>query len=114
MFQGGHLNRHKQIVHENLRRFKCDLCDKRCASQTDLNAHVKNNHKEIKCNFCETTFEKKPDLRYLKIIDFCEIVKSGKKLFDSKKLILFEQKNKCSCLLFLFEVNSQHLCLLSS
>jgi hypothetical protein len=91
MFQGGHLNRHKQIVHENLRRFKCDLCDKRCASQTDLNAHVKNNHKEIKCNFCETTFEKKPDLRYLQST---QIVKKSS---IQIKLSLFEQQYNYSC-----------------
>ena len=62
--QGGHLNRHKLIVHENVRRFKCDLCDKRCATQTDLNMHVKNNHKEIRCSVCDMTFDKKPDLRW--------------------------------------------------
>ena len=62
-WQGGHLNRHKLIVHDNVRRFKCDVCDKRCSSQTDLKLHMKNNHKQLRCDHCDATFDKKPDLR---------------------------------------------------
>jgi hypothetical protein len=36
---------HTRLIHgENIKPFKCDLCDYRCQRKAEMNSHMKNQH----------------------------------------------------------------------
>jgi KRAB domain-containing zinc finger protein len=53
--------RHVRSVHQNIRDFKCDVCDDRCFSQSDqLKEHIMRYHTEnpelFECELCDSNF----------------------------------------------------------
>ena len=52
---------------ESLKKFQCNICNKRFARNTDLTRHVRAVHrgiKESKCETCDKQFSRKPYLNY--------------------------------------------------
>ena len=67
------LKKHNNGVHEGLKPYKCDICNKYWAQKKSLKRHINNDHgpkkevKELKCDFCEKTFTQEGFLkRHLK------------------------------------------------
>ena len=53
--------RHLKIVHEEIKKNHCNVCDRGFGSKHELNVHEENNHQEIyhkvhKCKFCGKAF----------------------------------------------------------
>jgi hypothetical protein len=47
-------------VHEGLKKFACDMCDKKYASKIDLKYHLKKIHGKVimfDCTLCEEKFD---------------------------------------------------------
>jgi uncharacterized Zn-finger protein len=61
------LQSHINAVHQKIRPFECDQCQKTFSRKYNLNLHIQSNCKNLKkkykCNECEKSFEKK---KYLK------------------------------------------------
>ena len=60
------LYRHTKIVHEGLKNYKCDLCDKAFSQLSNVKAHIKSVHEGIKnhkCDFCEKAFSEHGTLK---------------------------------------------------
>ena len=52
----GHLTRHVQVVHDNIKDVKCNKCAYMCSNNSELKRHTKHVHdkiKDIKCDKCE-------------------------------------------------------------
>jgi hypothetical protein len=54
---------HIRILHENERRFACDLCPRRFGERNALTEHKKNVHEEQKCELCEVIFDNARELK---------------------------------------------------
>lgn len=51
-----------QVVHEGLKKFSCDMCDKKYASKIDLKYHLKKIHGKVilfECTLCEQKFDQR-------------------------------------------------------
>ena len=60
------LNRNKKLVHEGMKHFICESCDKKFTSKQMLVMHISaihENKKDFKCNSCEKTFSQKASLQ---------------------------------------------------
>ena len=53
--ESGSLKRHKKIIHEEIKNFKCNYCGKTFAVKGDLDKHraYHENRKEHKCDSCK-------------------------------------------------------------
>lgn len=54
-----------QVVHEGVKKFACDMCDKRYASKIDLKYHLKKIHGKVilfECTLCEDKFDQRKHL----------------------------------------------------
>jgi hypothetical protein len=54
--QKRHLVQHVKSVHDNVRDFKCNVCDFAANQKGNLVQHVKSNHdkvRDFKCNVCD-------------------------------------------------------------
>ena len=49
----GNLKKHVSIVHEGLRPYQCDICEKSYAENRDLKNHYKIVHDGTKSYFCD-------------------------------------------------------------
>ena len=61
------LKRHVLAVHEGIKEFKCEICDKAFSQKSHKNSHMENVHEGIRnfyCDLCENKyFVKSIDLR---------------------------------------------------
>ena len=62
------LSSHKKYTHSDGKNFDCQICDKTFVTKSDLNKHIKTNHKrkEIvkpKCSKCEKEFVSAQNLK---------------------------------------------------
>ena len=48
-----HLKKHRKAVHEGIKDFKCDKCDKAFASITTLKTHITYVHTNKRDHICE-------------------------------------------------------------
>ena len=58
----------KHTIAPETRQYKCNECNFKCKSETDLNTHVKSNHtvssdKLLKCKICEYQYDTKTALK---------------------------------------------------
>lgn len=54
------LNKHREEIHNSLRIFKCELCEKAFFESGHLRSHKQvHREKTFKCDFCEKAFSKK-------------------------------------------------------
>ena len=46
---------HIRVIHEKLKKFQCEHCEKAFGQKSNLRNHVKNIHggKKMKCDFCD-------------------------------------------------------------
>ena len=51
-------DQHVTIVHGEVKKFDCNVCDKKFGKNLDLVIHIQNNHqaKDKKCDFCAKRF----------------------------------------------------------
>jgi len=91
-YQGGHLKRkelasnlwlylylcfqfpflikgHIRILHDNERRFACDMCPRKFGERDGLLTHKRNVHEQQKCDVCHEVFQNGRELRFRKISD---------------------------------------------
>ena len=57
---------HVETVHDGIRKFKCDSCEKQFTKSSDLNAHVVTVHQkkeDFKCTKCSKTYGVKSKLK---------------------------------------------------
>ena len=59
------IKKHKEVVHEKLKNYKCTQCGKDFSQNSALNVHLLKIHgngiKTIPCDFCEKLFFKRGD-----------------------------------------------------
>ena len=63
------LKRHVKTVHEQVRDFECQQCDKAYSMKDDLNKHIKRVHnlKRHKCSVCQNVYSSKVKLKDIRI-----------------------------------------------
>lgn len=59
-----HLNDHVRLVHERLRPYKCDFCERSFGLPRTLRIHIMGHTKErpFTCNICQKSFRQKTEL----------------------------------------------------
>ena len=66
MFSGGsYLRHHIAAVHDGIRKFKCELCDKSYAHREGIRRHMKSFHegKRFECDSCDKSFTQEYHLK---------------------------------------------------
>ena len=66
MSQKGDLGKHVKTVHEKIKAFNCNSCEKSFGHRSDLNNHVKivhQNFKNFRCDSCGKCFAQKSGLK---------------------------------------------------
>ena len=61
----GHLKKHKMVVHENIRKYKCNECSRAFSEKANLKVHIASIHQNLrnfKCNQCDSAFSSKSNL----------------------------------------------------
>ena len=58
------LKRHIIFHHESYKKVQCTLCDRKFATKSDLDRHIKNDHMhQNKCDHCSKYFAAKKSLK---------------------------------------------------
>ena len=64
-YSKGNFNKHVTFVHEKIKKYKCNSCDKSFFASGNLNNHKKSVHlkiKDMKCDLCGKSYSTKSEL----------------------------------------------------